>query len=165
MYRIRYYDQVIHPDHFRGSALGWLIRALNSVRWWLETRVQLLVMRYLAKSGDLPRERLFEFRKVFDLDVEAERLEMKRTSPLVQGLEEPPAPPTTRSARYRRGSQVSALAEAHAVENGQEQPVRPRRLDNMIASYGAPGRERQYVHGRRYMADPEGDFEPLEDLK
>ena len=162
MFRIRYYDQVIHPDHFKGW-LGFWVRLVNAIRWKLEVLVQRMVMRYLVSEGGLPQGRRVDMRRMFALDVAAEKLERDRTSPRIAQVEPPPRPaPAPRAARYQAGTQQSALETAHAIEN--EQPVRPRRLDNMIASYGAPGREKNYGYGRRYMADPEGDFEPLEDV-
>ncbi len=161
MYRLRYYDQVIHPDHFTGFS-GWWIRVLNLVRWRLETVVQRLAMGYFAKHGGVPKTRQREMKKVFDLDVAAERLEKEQTSPLVQKIEQPASPPITRSERYADGSQRSAIDVAVAVE--EDLPLRPKKIDNLIASYGGPGRERHYARGRRYTTgDPEGDFEPLED--
>jgi len=150
---------MIHPDHFKGW-LGWWIRLFNALRWKLETFVQRLVLRYMANQANLPREKRLEFRRVFELDVAAERLVKEQTSPNVQKIELPPQPGVTRADRYVDGAQRSALETAHAEEN--DQPIRPRRLNNMISAYGAPGREKKY--GRRYFtADPEGDFEPLGD--
>jgi hypothetical protein len=156
---VRYYDKIIHPDHFQGF-LGFWIRVLNSVRWRMEVLVQRLVLRYLAKEGALPKERRADMKRVFDLDVQAERLEKERTSPKTQKVEEPAFPPITRSERYADGRQTSAIDVAVAVEN--DFPVRPKRLNNLIASYGAPGREKHYAKGRMYTSgDPDGDFEPL----
>jgi hypothetical protein len=156
MFRIRYYDQVMHPDHFKGF-LGGVIRALNFIRWRLETLIQLLVLRYLSNEGALPKAKRVELRRMFDLDVSAEKLEKEQTSPLVPKVERNEAP---RAERYQAGAQTTAFDVAHAVEN--DLPARPKKMDNMIAAYGG-GRERSYSRGRRFTADPEGDFEPMED--
>lgn len=158
MFRVRYYDDVIHPDHFRGW-LGFWIRVLNTIRWRLETLVQRLVLRYMAKTTNLPKERHAELSKVFDLDVAAERLEKQRTSPLFERLEPPSTTPITRSERYVDGRQKSALDVAATVD--KDLPVRPRRIDNMIAIYGGPGRDRHYGRGRQFQLG-EDAFEPLE---
>ena len=162
MYRIRYYDQVIHPDHFQGKgALGWSIRVLNAIRWWIETLVQRLVLRHLAQDAALPKQRMAELRRVFDLDVAAERLERQQTSPLLERLETPKIPNVSRSERYADGRHKTALDVSVAVEN--DMPVRPTRLDRLIQSYGAPGREKHYGRGRRFTLADEDAFEALDE--
>lgn len=158
MYHVRYYAQEIHPDEFRGR-LGFWIRVFNFIRWRLEVFVQRLVLRYMANQANLPKEKRFEFRRVFELDDAAEKLLKEQTSPLVQKIELPAQPTVTRSDRYADGRQASALETSHAEEN--DAPLRPKRMNNMIAAYASPDRSKKY--GRRYFtADPDGDFEPLD---
>lgn len=161
MFRIRYYSDVIHPDHFAGKGLlGAAIRALNWIRWKTETFVQRLVLRALSRDGALPKSRVEVLRKVFDMDVAAEKLEKERTSPLLEKAERPPSPPPTRSERYADGRQKSAVDVAVNVD--KDLPVRPKRIDDMIKRYGAPGREKSYGRGRSFNLTGDS-FEPLEE--
>lgn len=149
MFRIRYYSDVIHPDHFAGKGLlGFAIRTLNWLRWRIEVQVQRLVLRSLAKDGALPAKRQEALQRAFDLDAAEERLEKDRTSPLTEGVERPPSPPPTRSERYADGRQGSAIDVAVTVD--QDLPVRPKRIDDMIARYGSNGREKHYGKGRTF---------------
>lgn len=162
MFRVRYYDQAIHPDQFHGW-LGFWIRALNFIRWRLETFVQRLVLRYMSNQASIPKEKRFEFRRVFDLDIAAERLQKEQTSPKTQRIELPQVPNAQRSDRYANGRQKTAVEEA--VADANDAPLRPKRMDNMIASYAAPDRSKRYGKSRSFTADPEGDFEPLDEVK
>ena len=166
MYRIRYYDQSFHPDHFhRGlGVLGVAIVALNWLRWRLEVFVQLLVLRALSRIGGFPKDREDELRRTFKLDDDAEKLEKERTSPLHETSVEQPRPPFERAQRYQEGSISTSLDVAVAVDRGEETKMRPSKLDNLIAMYGPNLRAKKYGPGRRYLVgNPDGDFDPIEE--
>lgn len=161
MYRVRYYDRMIHPDHFRGLR-GWYVRALNWVRWKLETYVQKQVLKYLAATGELPAERRGELLRAFRLDVKAEKLQKEQTSPLHEPVEQEIAEtPRTRAERYAEGAVRTKLDALDPEEDGR--PQRPQRLDDLIGRYAFSNRAKKYARGRAYLADPEGNFEPVED--
>lgn len=83
MYEVRSYDQVLHPDLFKGGGvLGLTIRALNFVRWKLEVLVQYLVILYglrVENFSPAVRKKVLEG---FWYDVEREKLAHTETSPL-----------------------------------------------------------------------------------
>lgn len=162
MYRVRYYDQLIHPDHFKGSGLrGVFVVVLNWIRWKLETLVQKSVLKWLASNGSLPESQVKEYLRTFSLDVKAEALEKEQTSPLHEKVEQSGVQPIVRADRYEAGSVKSALA---SETSGSDVPKRPMRLDNLIASYGMDTRAKKYTKGFKFqVSDPEGDFEPLEE--
>lgn len=156
MYNIRYYDEKIHPDHFKGGLRGLVIRALNWVRWTLETVVQKLVLKELAKRGGLPRMKVKTLLDTFKLDVRAESLEKDQKSPLLE-VEEPPPP---RAERYRQARPSKIL---EMMRDDQGLPERPKPLDNLVGQYAFNSRAKHYARGRRFLtSDPDGDFEPLE---
>lgn len=161
MYRIRYYKEVIHPDHFKGSGwLGFLIIALNFVRWKLETLVQSLTLRWLAKRGGLPKSRVSEVLRAFELDCAQERLEKEQTSPRHVHAPPPDAPP--RADRYAPGRFSTALGDAVAASRDQR-PTRPQPLSDLLGKYGGGQvRAQRYIRGRAFQPGaPQGEFEPL----
>ena len=156
MYHVRYYDQAIHPDHFKGKGvLGHIIIALNWLRWRLEVRVQRLTLSWLAKGNSLPDDRLKALKEMFSLDDKAEVLQKKINSPLRQ-REEGPAP-------YRSDRHLASFSSQIEESVKLEKPLRPVSMDNLIGQYAFDGRSKRYARGLRYSAvDPNGDFEPLE---
>lgn len=162
MFRVRHYDQMIHPDHFRGSGfLGWAIVCLNWTRWRLEVFVQRLVVRWLAKNGALPKGRVKELLKAFDVDAAAERLQKEQTSPTLhheveESYEQVVA---TRAMRYAEGTPKTITA-ATDQQNGL--PVRGQPLNELIGKFAFPIRAKKYSRGHRFhVANPDGDFEPM----
>jgi hypothetical protein len=160
MYRLRYYDEAYHPDHFKRGMRGWFIVVLNWIRWKLETYVQKQALKFFTENGGLPRDRVKELLRTFHLDVQAEKLEKEQLSPLYAVAAEAAETPRSRAARYTEGRKATMLNDL--TPPGEDQPVRPKPLDNLIGQYAFGGRATNYVHGRRFLADPEGDFEPLE---
>jgi hypothetical protein len=158
----RYYDKVVHPDHFKGTGwLGWRIRVFNWVRARLELHIQRLVVRWLSDRGSLPQEKRRAVLRTFDLDVQQEILENQRTSPIHEVEREELESPPDRSLRYSEGGQSSALNEA--MEAAGAPPIRPQSMTDLIGAYGMPGRAKKYAKGRsKFVANPDGDFEPLE---
>ena len=153
MYRIRHYNQVAHPDMFRGTWLGFLIRALNWARWKVELVVQRLVLEWLLRdtaANAITRKRV---RRQFSLDVAQEALEKEQTSPLnpaASFVESLPEALPLRSERYVEG-RANTSAAGH-------QP-----LDRLIATHGFGVRLSRYARGRRFAAQrDDGDFIPLE---
>ena len=157
MYRIRYYNQVIHPDRFSSRRfLGFLIVSLNWLRWKLETIVQGLVLRYLAQAGNVPDKDVKGLIRSFRLDVKAEEIEKERTSPL---FDSPPEPPVSREERYVDARLPSVLEGAIAEK--VTAPDRPFPLDNLIGQYGYNRRSKRHVHGRRFQFGGEDMFSPM----
>lgn len=158
MYRVRYYAEQIHPDYFRGGgALGWAIRALNYARWKLETVVQLLVLKFLAKRGGLPVEKTRGILQTFRLDVRAEQIEKEQTSPLREQMEVV----IPRSQKYEEGRSIKTALEDASVEE-QGLPARPMPLDNLASMYGGDARAARYGKGKRHtLAATEDNFEPV----
>lgn len=163
MYRVRFYDHAFHPDEFKqGGLLGVTIVVLNWLRWRLETFTQRLVLRFLTKRGGLPRERESALRRIFDLDVRAERLAKEQTSPLNQPVAEDVdlLRATSRAERYAVGGFARGIEQAHVAEGGL--PVRPTGLHDLASRYGSPPRQRRYARGHLYnVGSPDGDFEPV----
>ena len=154
MYRVRFYQDLFHPDHFRKGARGLRIRALNWIRWKLETYVQKQVTRYFAEQGDLSAHAASELMRSFSLDVRAEELEKDRTSPLHV---RPEMPESARSERYVSSGIVAAVDDEAPVK------IRPESLSNLIGQYAFPLRARKYAHGNKYRTTaPDDNFEPLE---
>lgn len=162
MYRVRYYDQLIHPDSFKAS--GWrgaLIVALNWVRWQIETFIQKQVLLFYIEKGELPKERKGSLLDTFRVDVQAERLQKEATSPLREPMPDLAQPSRGREGRYEEGTKSTAL-DAWAKEEGL--PDRPKSLTNLIGMYAPNIRAKKYARGRRFLVmNPEGDFESLED--
>jgi hypothetical protein len=162
MYRIRHYAELIHPDHFKKS--GWrgtFIVCLNWLRWKLEVFTQKQVVKWFAKWGQLPEAQESEILRTFKLDTQAEALLKEMTSPL---HEVPPPPEVPRAERYADGAVKTAL-DVTVGENGSY-PMRPKSLENLIGQYGFNARSRRYAHAKRFqVADPDGDFVPVEPEK
>jgi len=159
VYRVRYYDQSYHPDEFRKGFRGWYIRALNWVRWKLETYIQLQALRYLSKEAALPKKEVGVLTKHFKLDVRAESVEKDQTSPDVVG----PIEPSIRADVYQEGRQRSVLSAAHD-DNGK---TRPEPIDGLAARYGATTiRQRRYARGRgRHFVGDDRSFEEVSNKK
>jgi hypothetical protein len=158
MYRIRHYDQSLHPDVFRsGGWRGWCIVALNWVRWRLETFVQLLVIRFFADVAKMPPERSKIIERMFHVDVEAEKVEMLQTSPLTPPRETPESEP--RARRYEAGRK--GVLDTFMEEDAQGPlPNRPVPLSDMAARYGGDKRAKRYAKGHRWTVAAVGeDFE------
>lgn len=159
MFRLRSYDQFIHPDHFKNKgALGLYIRALNWVRWKLETYIQKQVVIAMAREAQLPKPRVRELLHAFSVDVKAEAVEKEATSPLHPGLrrahEEMP-----RASRYAEPAREPSLMESVA-ENVHQAPLRPQSLENLVGMYAVQGRHQRYTGNRRRVVDVD-QFEPL----
>lgn len=136
MFRVRYYDQLIHPDQFEGR-LGFVIRALNWLRWKIEVLVQSLVVRYLIRVNSAPRSVLDDFR----VDVEVEKLQRDLTSPKrVRPLRVEP------SERVVQKLDKPADKLGKILGSRSEQPVRPVPLNEMIGKYALSGRGGRYAH-------------------
>lgn len=164
MYRVRYYNQTFHPDHFRNGARGWFIVCLNWLRWRLETYVQRNVLKWLAKNGGIPAERMGALSRIFNLDVKAEILEKETTSPKTLKVDEYELPQfiPTRAERYKDGAQRSALNDAKAEADAEGLPNRPVSINDMAARYASQPRQRRYARGRKFtLLDPDGDFESV----
>lgn len=159
MFRIRYYDQFIHPDTFAGK--GWrglVIRMLNWVRWKLETAVQRRVLNlYMREIGDLQKGKAL--RRILDLDVQAERLEKERTSPKQLPIEDYEMPTEV----LERGSKYLDGAVKTKFESGED---RPKPIDDLAERYGGTRRQVRYSRGRKFtLLDPDGDFEPISNVR
>lgn len=159
LYLIRYYADEIHPDQFKGGGFrGLLIRGLNFLRWKLEAVVQRLVLRWLADHHAVPKTRVSELMRSFELDVAAENLQHELTSPL---RIVDPLPTADRSERYERGGPKSVMDQALAED--LTLPSRPLPVDNLIASH-MTSRASRYAKGhRRTMQADETDFEEVID--
>lgn len=158
MYRVRYYSEMIHPDHFSKGLLGWYIRVLNWLRWRLETCVQHNTLKYLAREGGLPKQRVGVLTREFALDVAQERLEKQQTSP--RAPVQPAALAPTREARYVESPSPNVLLEEAATREAGL-PLRPRPLDEMVARH-LDARASRYAKGRRFIhAVNEDDIIPV----
>ncbi len=162
MFRVRHYDQFIHPDQFKGKgALGLVIRTLNWFRWKLETYIQKLVVIALAREAAVPKPRIRELLRSFAIDVKAEAVEKEATSPLYPGThrvqEEMP-----RATRYAQPERNKALAENVADETAKA-PLRPQSLEQLVGMYAVRGRHQRYIGNRQRVVDVD-TFEPLTDL-
>lgn len=83
MYEVRSYDQVLHPDLFKGGGvLGLAIRVLNFLRWKLEVLVQYLVILYGVRVENFSPAVRKKVLDAFWYDVEKEKLAHTETSPL-----------------------------------------------------------------------------------
>ena len=161
MFRIRYYDKMLHPDHFKRGLLGRCIISLNWVRWKLETFIQRLVLKFLARHDGVSKTEESRFREIFLLDVEAEALQKKQTSPLLPLRRDEETQP--RASRYEGGRFKHLAENTIATEENEQLPNRPIPIDDLIARHGvAPPRARRYAKGRvRFTMREEGDFESV----
>ena len=160
LYYVRYYAEMIHPDRFKGSALGLLIRGVNFMRWKLETAVQRLVLRWMLKHHAVDAERAEQLKRGFELDVAAENLEMTQTSPL--RLEEQRMA-AARAERYSVGAGPVAVME-QAMRDEMQLPARPVPPQNLIAAFGGAPRTARYAKGqRRTMQADESNFEVVDE--
>jgi hypothetical protein len=151
---------MIHPDRFKGSALGLLIRGVNFMRWKLETAVQRLVLRWMLKHHAVDAARAEQLKRGFELDVAAERLEMTQTSPL--RLEEQRMA-GARAERYAGGAGPVAVME-QAMRDEMQLPARPVSPQNLIAAFGGAQRTARYVKGqRRTLQADESNFEAVDE--
>jgi hypothetical protein len=155
VYRVRHYDQLMHPDEFKAGWRGLVIRSLNWVRWKLEVFIQLLVIKYIADASGMAKERTGVVTQMFKLDVQAEQLEKERTSPNFPEMIEIQTP---RSDKYVVGGSVrSSVREAEQPRDGL--PTRPMPANEMIARYMNP-KMAKYARGRNYtMGADENDFD------
>ena len=159
---VRYYDETFHPSRFRGKGWrGFLIRVLNWVRYWIETYVQYLVLKFDITTLD-PTETSKEIVEgavtKFWADVRRERLHSYLSDPALS----PEAPgdlPVTgvlsRQGRYefRRGER---LVHDFSEEN---EPARPISIEGLAQRYGTPGRESRYSMGVSVMEDHISELE------
>lgn len=155
MYRIRYYDLVIHPDQLRSGWLGRMIIGMNFLRWKIEVFVQYLVLKFLLKRSDASKPEMEQIVESFKLDVQAEKLDCKQTSPLL------PKVKTVSSvdSSYFIGGSVGGSLERACEDSGL--PKRPLPLNQMAARYlGA--RAGRYSKGRHSTLIDEDHFEPVE---
>lgn len=160
LYYIRYYAEMIHPDRFKGSMLGLLIRGINFTRWKLETAVQRLVLRWMLKHHAVDAARAEELKRGFELDVAAENLEMAQTSPL--RLEEQRMA-AARAERYAQGGGPGAVLD-QAMHEEMQLPARPMPPQNLIAAFGGAQRTSRYVKGhRRTLQADESHFEVVDE--
>lgn len=164
LFSVRYYSEMIHPDHFKGKGLrGRWIVFLNWLRYRLEVAIHRHTCAFIADNPAIAESKVKSMFKQLDLDLKQDALERERLSPRTEEvLERPVPPPQPRALRYNMPTVQRALEEMVEHETGV--PQRPRKLDNLIGKYGMSGaRAQRYVNGRRYtVQDPEGDFEPLE---
>lgn len=156
MFNVRYYEQVIHPDHFRrGGGLGLSIRVLNWLRWKLETAVQFLVLHFLARKGALPATKVRNLVDNFRADVAAEKVVKLQTSPDVVRDE---APLGQRADKYAAGAFASVMEDARVED--ENLPTRPQPIDDLIARLGHETRSKRYSRGHRHvLSATEDDFE------
>lgn len=161
MYQIRHYSQLIHPDHFREGLLGLTIRGLNWVRWKLEVFNQRLVVRYLLKESAVDKVKQKTIRERFEIDVAAERVEKRLTSPSMEGVDPIVDTQELRAERYRAGGPASVLSQAVGDVERETLPERPKSLDDLAARYGAAPRARRYARGKKFLVT-EAEFEPVE---
>lgn len=160
LYYVRYYADMIHPDRFKGSARGLLIRGLNFMRWKLETAVQRLVLRWMLDHHAVDAQRGTELKRSFELDVAAENLEMAQTSPL---RAEEVRMTAARAERYAMGGGLVSTMDAALKEN-MELPKRPMPPQNLIAAFGGEPRTSRYAKGhRRTLQADESHFEPVDE--
>lgn len=159
MFRVRHYDQTIHPDHFQKGVLGRWIRVLNWCRWKLEVYIQRLTIKYLSREGALPKERVKSLMRTFDVDVRAEQVERLQTSPSLGGVE---IPLIARADAYRKGAGRSVLDQAKVEADKDILPIRPQSIDALAARYAHESRSKRYARGKRFsVGDEDGDFEPV----
>lgn len=154
---VRFYAQHIHPNHFRGSGFrGFLIRVLNQIRYWLETRVQRLALgHFLRVSREngatiTPADATQTVRKFWE-DVRSEEK-------LVQGKREPEIPEgvalVPRSLRYHRGRTVLA-------EEQSDVPKETGDITEMVRRYGAKPNQRRYGVQRKVVMEAGDEFEAI----
>ena len=122
---IRLYERVYSPSHFVGL-LGFVIRSLNVLRYYVELLVQRLVLKYeVAKQVQpaLRAQRESGLVKRFWLDDQKERL----------------------SLREEQVAEVQPLVET-SLETGKAVPTRAVTAEFMIARYSPGGRSKRYAH-------------------
>jgi hypothetical protein len=144
MFRVRHYDKYIHPDHFQRGVLGKVIRVLNWTRWKLETVTQRLVLEYLNREEKLDKESSSKLIQKFELDVQAEKVEKKRTSPLAPFFQAPT--PLRRQEEFVEPTKVASAS-----------------IEDMVLRYGNRTRARRYGLGHRRLVYDEFEAVPPEE--
>lgn len=125
---------------------------LNFVRWKLETLVQYAILVAITRDGNVDPAKRDVLKRLFSLDVRAEKLEKERQSPQLLPYEDYELPQliAPRSDKYADGRSQNRL---------ESLPDRPSTLDALAARYGGGQRQVRYARGRRFtIMDPEGDF-------
>jgi len=148
VYHIRYYEKRIHPDALKG-ALGFFVFVLNWIRWKLEVLVQSLMLRYLVKVGGIPRDKEIQLRRMFSMDVQAEKLDMARTSPNNSIIQEDF--PTIERTDHSEGRFGNALTSVDDESEKETTVNRPGSIQDMISRYSAPKRVRGYASRHEYF--------------
>lgn len=154
MYEIRSYDQVLHPDLFKGGGvLGLVIRALNFVRWKLEVLIQYLVIRYGLRKESADGHRTKAVCESFWYDVRQESAEFVAKSPL-RSFDLP----------HSVDSSTGGV-EVVRADHGPASDMPGRPIDLLISRYGPRGRRLT----RRYEAvdvltDDDSESDTSEDV-
>ena len=156
MFHVRCYRGQVHPDCFKSGLTGWLVVVLNFLRWQLERYISRLVVRFYASKEVTGKQELDNLRRVLDFKSKQEDIERIRTSPLFPASALPP--PTVEedssiSNRYATAPWSSGLNQAVG------DTTRPIPIDDVIARYSVPTRQRRYATPVSVL---EEEFEPVE---
>lgn len=163
MYRVKYYSDEFHPDHFKGKGLrGRWIVFLNWLRWRLEISIHRHVCLFLGTNPAIPESKVRAMFEQLNLDIQQDELNAARSAPSLQGVvDEPVPPPQPRATRYQIPTVQRQLEDVVAEETGL--PRRPKPLNNLIGKYAFDQRAKRYANGREFtVQNSDGDFEPLE---
>lgn len=126
---IRYYDQHLEPSSFKERGFrGWVVIALNWLRYWLETFIQYQVLLCGVEKAGLEKAQKKSLIQQFLQDVKEERKEA--SSPFLPTSSSP-------SSILRRERYKSPRGERVLVEDGDSQvlvsPSTGKPIDSMVA--------------------------------